>query len=233
MSVIGDCCENLTRFLFFAFNLVFVITGLALVILGAYVQVEASNYDFLGPEYENTPILFIIVGVIIFVIASLGVYGACARSHCAFFAYSVLVLVIFIIEIGAGIAAVVFRDQLKEVMEDNMQEAIDNYDVEGHEAAAASWDLVQETFECCGVNSKTDWNRTGAETPKSCDCTAGPGCDEDQKWMSGCASKLEAIFSTNIDKIAIAAFIIAIIELFGVILSCYIAKRFKATGETV
>ena len=57
------CCVGFGRTLLFIFNFIFVITGLALIGLGAFVQIEATKYlDFLGNQYTNTPVLFIIVG---------------------------------------------------------------------------------------------------------------------------------------------------------------------------
>ncbi len=46
-----------------ALNLFFVIAGLLLIGVGAYIQIEAKTYlDFLADNYLNTPIFIIIAG---------------------------------------------------------------------------------------------------------------------------------------------------------------------------
>merc|ERR1712088_1116985 len=65
------------KYLLFAFNLIFLITGLALIITGCVIQGVYSNYlDFLGDSFFNTPVLLVVVGCIIFFITFFGCWGA-------------------------------------------------------------------------------------------------------------------------------------------------------------
>merc|ERR1711936_355822 len=80
------------KYLLFAFNLIFLITGLALIVTGCVIQGVYSNYlDFLGDSFFNTPVLLVVVGCIIFFIT--------------FF----------------GIASYAFRDQVHAIIEKNME----------------------------------------------------------------------------------------------------------------
>merc|ERR1712156_1087891 len=61
------------KYLLFAFNLIFLITGLALIITGCVIQGVYSNYlDFLGDSFFNTPVLLVVVGCIIFFVTFFG-----------------------------------------------------------------------------------------------------------------------------------------------------------------
>jgi len=233
------CCEGLGRTLLFLFNFIFVITGLALIGLGAYVQIEANKYlDFLGNQYTNTPVLFIIVGVVIFLIAFLGCCGAWKKNICMIYTYSVLLLIVLVAEIAAGIAAYVLKDELETEINNNMQKGMQNYDQDGFGGVTTTWDLVQRELKCCGVNNGTEWKLTTyGKTPDSCCKEDTKGCGEtatpDQLWSKGCLPEMKNQFLANIDKIGGSALGIAFIQLIGVIIACCIGKSMRDSGEFV
>ena len=44
-------------------NILFILVGLALIVIGAYIQIAAKEFlDFLSDNYLNTPIFIIIIG---------------------------------------------------------------------------------------------------------------------------------------------------------------------------
>ena len=101
------------KYLLFSFNLIFLITGLALIITGCVIQGVYSNYlDFLGDSFFNTPVLLVVVGCIIFFVTFFGCCGAIKEHHGMTLAFSVFLALILIIELGAGIASYTFRDQV-------------------------------------------------------------------------------------------------------------------------
>jgi CD63 antigen len=238
-SDIKSCCENFWRTILFIFNFVFVVTGLALIGLGAYVQVQATKYlDFLGNQYTNTPVLFIVVGVVIFLIAFLGCCGAVKKNKCMVYTYSALLFIVLVAEIAAGIAAYVLKDALEARINQKMQMGMQNYGKDDYGGVTTTWDLVQRELECCGVNNATDWKSTDYnKTPDSCCQTDSIGCGEnatpDQLWSKGCLPMMKNQFLANIDKIGGSALGIAVIQLIGVIIAFCIGKSMKESVETV
>ena len=70
------------------------------------VQSVYSQYlDFLGHSFYNAPVLLIIVGFVIFFVTFFGCCGAIKENHCMTMTFSVLLALIFLIELGAGIGA--------------------------------------------------------------------------------------------------------------------------------
>ena len=63
--------------------LIFQISGIALIVTAALIQTVYATYlDFLGSQFLSAPVLFIIVGVVIFLVAFFGCCGAVKESNC-------------------------------------------------------------------------------------------------------------------------------------------------------
>jgi len=232
------CCESLAKYILVLFNLVFAITGMALIGIGAYVKIQAEHYlDFVGTGYVNTPIFIIIVGVAIFVIAFFGCCGACKESPCMIYTYAAILIIILLAEIGAGIAAFVLKGDLRNEVEKNMKKGLENYGKEGHGGVNGTWDLVQRDLKCCGVSNYTDWAGVGTftegQTPDSC-CKKVPevvGCglntDAATKNTRGCLIEFEDQFLSNIGIVGGVALAIAFVQAIGVCFACCIGKRIR------
>ena len=59
------------------------VSGITLIITAAVIQgVYSKSLDFLGNEFLSAPMLFIIVGVVIFLVAFFGCCGAIKENNC-------------------------------------------------------------------------------------------------------------------------------------------------------
>ena len=95
-----NCCDSMLKYLIFIVNFFFFVTGVALVSMGAYVQIQMSEYfNFLGDSYLNTSIVFIVLGVVILIIGFFGCCGACTENHCMVFTYATLLALVVIVEV--------------------------------------------------------------------------------------------------------------------------------------
>lgn len=169
------------KYLLFLFNLIFTISGLALIITGVVVQARYSSYlDFLGDNFLNTPVLLIIVGCIIFVVTFFGCFGTIKENYCMTLTFAFLLGIIFLVEIGAGIAACQLKSQVNDIVGDNMEEGMQNYNKTGYEGVTQTWDLIQDQLNCCGTDGYMDWVNTtysmGMNVPSSCCLTPVLGC---------------------------------------------------------
>jgi CD63 antigen len=222
------CCETFAKYIIILFNVVFVLTGLFLIGVGAYVQIDAKEYiSFLGSSYLNTPIILIVVGAVIFIIAFLGCCGAIKENKCMLYTYSTLLVLILLVEIGVGIAAFVLKGELKDVVTKHMNEGIANTN------DTSSWDRVQETFKCCGVDDKDDWKKAGKLYPDSCCEVKSVGCGKDDskpKFERGCLEQFETWFQELIVIIGVVALAFAVVQLLGACMACCVAKNSYYSG---
>ena len=79
----NGCCEFL-----YLFNLIFAITGLALIGIGAHIKTEMEHYlNLTLTGYVHAPIFLIIIGAVILVIAFFGCWGIYRKSPYIMYAY--------------------------------------------------------------------------------------------------------------------------------------------------
>lgn len=223
-----NCFDSLLKNILILFNLVFSITGIALIGLGTYAKIHADNYfNFLGDQYVNTPIIVICVGIVIFVIAFFGCSGALQKNKCMLNTYATFLIIIFLAEIGAAIAIYNFKGDLKDVVTKNMKNGMNNYNKTGYEGVTKSWDLIQQDLKCCGVDSPQDWqNTTVVKVPNSCCQGEGvKGCganNDDKKFKIGCLERFENQFRSHIAIVGGVAIGVCVIQLFGIVFACCI-----------
>lgn len=238
------------KYLLFAFNLIFAITGLALIITGCVIQGVYSNYlDFLGDSFFNTPVLLVVVGCIIFFVTFFGCCGAIKEHHCMTLAFSVFLSLILLIELGAGIASYTFRQQVGSIIETNMEKGLQNYGKATFKGVTETWNIVQHEMKCCGAQEYKDWvNTTFAEkdnsVPDSCCLSDVEGCGKgilnmsDEQvpkiiYTNGCLDKLKEVIEGNVAALGGIGVGIAVIQFAGIIFACVLAATIRKGYETV
>lgn len=238
------------KYLLFAFNLLFALTGLILIVTGSVIQGVYSQYlDFLGSKVLNAPVLLIAVGCLIFVITFFGCCGAIKESHCMTLTFAVLLAVIFLIEVGAGIGAYSARKDVRGTLERHMERGLQNYGRKEYRGVTETWNVVQHELKCCGAQEYRDWvnttfSSTDGSVPDSCCLSDIEGCGHDILNMSkeqapmiiypnGCLEKLQDIIVTNIATIGGVGIGIAMLQFVGIVFACILARTIKKEYEIV
>lgn len=237
------------KYLLFIFNLIFAITGLALIIIGAIIQGLYSQYlDFLGDQFFNAPILLVVVGCLIFIVTFFGCCGAIKEHYCMTMTFSLLLMLVFLLEFGAGIAAYMLRSDVDTIIDGNMIKTMLNYGETNYDGVTRTWNMVQHELKCCGAEDYMDWKNTtfgrnGDSVPESCCITDAEGCgvgilatpDEagTRIYTQGCKDGFEKIIEGNVAYIGSIGIGVALIQVIGVICSCCLARTIKNEYETV
>ncbi|KAM3848559.1 CD63 antigen [Vipera latastei] len=224
------------KYLVFFFNFIFWLCGIALIALGIFVQIELKNTLVMTgpPSASAAPIVILSVGVIVFFISFFGCCGAAKENYCMVTTFAVLLTLIFLVEIAAAIAGYIFKDKVRTVINNEIQEEMNNY------SNNTALDDLQKKYSCCGVNSYTDWfNVTKFKprhVPASCcknatDCTQNP--TKDNTFEEGCVTKIEEWLKRHIVIVAAVALGIAFFELLGIIFACCLMKGIRSGYEVM
>lgn len=229
------------KYLMFFFNLIFVITGIVLLSIGAVIHGVYYNYQhFLDNSFFSVPSLLIAVGSIIFIIAFFGCCGAVRESYCMIITFCTLLAGIFLLEIIGGIMGYVMRAQVETIAKHKMLDTMPKYN--DSQEIKVVWDNLQRDFECCGTINATDWLTEGKlpGIPMSCcDDTIGAigtsNCTETSLSLhhTGCMEAFAIFAERHAAKIAGVGIGLGVIQLVGISLSCYLAKSIKNCYQTM
>lgn len=219
------------KYLLFAFNLIFAISGIAILVVGGICQGVYHNYsEFVDDKFFWIPIVVIVVGAVITIIAFFGCCGAVKENHCMISTFASLLLIIFILELVGGIAVYVLRNDLKKIFDDKIISSVKSYD--SNQNVKNTWDILQADFHCCGANGVIDWlNRI----PSSC-CQNLPTeeqCTVSQAYDTGCLDTLQGFVEKNALILGGVGIGIALIQLIGVIFACCLARSIQKEYESV
>jgi len=170
-------------------NILFGLLGLTLLGIGGYVMTEVKKYQGVTEDsYDSIPIFIICLGLFVFLISFFGCFGALKKNSCMTMTYCVVLGILVICQIGAGIAGFVLKDDLINSLETELTKTMPQWAVvpesynmleyndvidftvdvaDGpkddsieYNVVADGWNLVQDGFKCCGVNSYEDWTNT-------------------------------------------------------------------------
>lgn len=225
------------KYILFAFNLLFFLAGLGLIITGAVVQTRFRTYfDFFGGSFSGAAIVLIVIGSIIFIIGFFGCCGAYKENYCMTMTFAALLIIIFIVEIGAGIAAYIMKEKVKGLVQDYMVKAIPKYGQPESEGITETWNAMQHDFQCCGANNASDWKNHGLSVPKSCCVKETDTCDTTDKgqiFQKGCVEGFVGFVKDNVLIIAGVGIGLAFVQVFGILLACCLARSIKKEYEVV
>ncbi|KAF2351094.1 Tetraspanin/Peripherin [Trinorchestia longiramus] len=225
------------------------ISGVVIIIIGAVIESIYRNYlNFLTPKlsFVSPTMVLIGVGVVIFVVGFFGCCGAAKESRCMVMTFAVLVVLIFIVQVSAGIAAYVRRADVKDLLKENLLASMNNYN-ESNASIYKTWNIIQHDYMCCGTDSYEDWIATSYGevydgVPDDCckesvrNCGHGIFNHPEQLntiYKDGCFDKLEGDLLENVTILGSIAIGIGFVQLVGVAFACCLGRSLKRQYETV
>ncbi|XP_061909356.1 CD63 antigen [Entelurus aequoreus] len=230
------------KYMLFFFNFIFWLCGLALIVVGILVQMSLhSTLMISDASASGAPIVIIAVGVVIFFIAFFGCCGAWKESYCMVTMFAILLSLVIIVQIAAAIAGYVFRNKVSDVVQDSLADMISRYSNSSAEFKAGV-DAMQEDLKCCGVNNSSDWRSFQPDetsVPDSCclnvstNCGVGAMTDSAKVYQEGCRSAVEDLLRKNIQWVIIAALVLALVEIMGVVFACVLMRGIRSGYEVM
>ncbi|XP_053386083.1 CD63 antigen-like, partial [Mercenaria mercenaria] len=206
---------------------IFQIVAIALIAVGAYVQIALKDYfDLIEGSFSSAAALLIAVGVIIFFIAFFGCCGAYKENRTCVLIFAGLLIIIFIMEIAGGIAGFVLKGQVEKTVEKYMKDNI--------KKNATVWDKLQKEFKCCGIHSASDWERN--DLPDSCCVTPSAGCTYNNTatyYTKGCLDTFTNWVEDHVYYVGAVGIAFAFIQLVGILFACCLARAIKKEYEVV
>uniref|UniRef100_A0A3B5ASC3 Tetraspanin n=1 Tax=Stegastes partitus TaxID=144197 RepID=A0A3B5ASC3_9TELE len=137
------------------FSVILQVVSAILIAVGIYAKI-AKEKDVVDTLTLDPALLLIIVGSVMFLITFLGCFGAIRNATCLLKTFLAILVIIFLLQIAAGVVGYLFTDMVMERTEKLMMKAIVQYREDQDLENAI--DFIQKKFQCCGVESYKDWS---------------------------------------------------------------------------
>jgi len=151
-------------------NMVLLISSTAMLYLGSILVnfYLLPNLDLVTANFAVVPYLILVIGSCLLIFSFVGVLAAVSKSKLALIIYSILLGLVFILQLASIFTSLELRNQmvarvLNAVPTDVFQE-LERYWIDPD--VKFKWDTIQRDFQCCGVlqhnTGYKDWQRWGS-----------------------------------------------------------------------
>ncbi|XP_072340072.1 tetraspanin-11 isoform X1 [Scyliorhinus torazame] len=245
-----DCLTICIKYLLFAYNFFFWMAGAGVMAIGAWTLNEKRSYLSLLPSstFAVSAGILIFAGSLVIVTGFLGCCAVVREQKAGLVAYFSLLLLIFLIELVAGILACVYYQRLSEELKQNLNKTMmENYADPGEESITYSIDQLQQDFKCCGSNNSADWQYSAyihspasgnRLVPDSCCKTVTAACGQRDhpsniyKVEGGCITILEQALEDHTLIIGAVGIGTACLQLIGALITaCFICALVREEEE--
>lgn len=220
------CGMKCVRNLLFIFNFFFALSGVLIIVCGGYSLHWFKNTGpVIGDHYVAAPVILIVIGSIVFLVAFLGCCGAMQESYCMLMLFSVFLFLILVAEIAAGALGFVYKEKIKDLAEEQFLKSMQDYDrTDKANPTKVAWDFMQSNLACCGTNSALDWK---FDVPASCCKDDASTCTVINAYKTGCFTTLKSRLETYSLYVGVAGICIGLIEILGIVFACCLSNQIK------
>ncbi|XP_055902794.1 tetraspanin-9 [Eupeodes corollae] len=228
------------KYMLLIISFMFAVTAILLILVGETIQTIFGDFrQFLYDYFLSPPTLLIATGFLMFVVATLGAWGAIKESVLIINFYGVSLFIVFILEVAAAIAALVLQGDIHVMLVRTMNESM--YQYENNSYLRNGVDFMQTGLECCGIFSPMDWKpflEENINNNQTNDIYVPPSCcknnkfgfinnDCSEKYDTGCLGRMHFIISQSAMLIATGASTVAFVQLLGSICAFMLAKTLR------
>ncbi|CAD5214932.1 unnamed protein product [Bursaphelenchus okinawaensis] len=175
-------CHNLSKYVIYGANIVFLLVGLATMSLGIWLRVDSRFRDFLSERYRQAvdeafweaPTLYtfsyilIIMGAFMIIAGILGCCGVGAGGKLSIIFYIVLLFILLISTVSCIIYIIYKKDGIDVELSDALNYMVQHY-YQGAGVVQESLDRLQQAFRCCGNAGCSDFRAFRQDPPRTCD----------------------------------------------------------------
>lgn len=235
-----SCGMKCLKYMLFAFNFIIWVCGIAVLGVGIYSRIKLGNFDSILDDstIPSAANLFIASGCFVMVLGFLGCCGAWKENKCLLVSYAIALILIFVLEIAAGIYAYVKIDDVKASLKKGLSKAVQttyNTGSTADKAVREAVDWFQENVECCGSGAPSDWTtsvwekseNTTRKFPDSCCQTVKTGCALNSNvthWTKGCYEQGEKYVKDHMAQIGGVGVGIAFIQILGIVFAILLCR---------
>jgi len=156
----------LSRLLVLSGNFLFLLLGLAFLVLGLYVRLSTIA-GLLTSGMTILPVLLALIGAALFFISLLGFCGACNKNRLLLTISFLVILALVLGQIALTIGGIVERNDIPNVLQEGWDSLTDS-----------DKNTLQKEFDCCGFTNSTDAPGSVCPVNTTTNVTTTEGCGQ-------------------------------------------------------
>ncbi|CAN2387374.1 CD9 antigen [Pristimantis euphronides] len=213
------------KYLLFAFNFIFWLAGTAVLAIGLWLRFDSKTKTMLELDSDSSSFttgVYILIGAgaLMMLVGFLGCCGAIQESECMLGLFFAFLLVIFAIEIAAGIWGFANTDKVTVELQKIYEDTYKKWKQQSETGLTNALMAIHEAFDCCGLNGAV------LETSKEI-------CPNSKLTTKGCPTAIEEFFRTKFNIIGAVGIGIAVVMIFGMIFSMILCCAIRNNREMV
>nr|XP_057927000.1 leukocyte surface antigen CD53 [Doryrhamphus excisus] len=220
-----NSCLKCLKYTMCVANFLCFICGVAVMGFGIFMMVN-FKLAALTPSLAsfNVANLLLISGIVITCVSFLGFLGALKENRCLLLTFFLMLFFLLLVELTAACLLLMHEHQISAWVEKDLNEGLAQAKGKKPDEFLSEWDLVQETFDCCGVHNVSDWGDV-PNVPKSC-CISQCSMYRSK----GCLDRLKNWFEENFLSTGISVIVLCVIEVLGMCFAMTLFCHISSSG---
>lgn len=222
------------KYLLFGFNFIFWLAGTAVLGIGLWLRFDSQTKSLFGngedTSFYTGVYILIGAGALMMLVGFLGCCGAIQESTCMLGLFFFFLLIIFGVEIAAGIWGFANKDTIIKQVKSIYSDTVDKYSA-AKVASSSSAATLKETLtaihiglKCCGKDVIT-----AAFVKETCSDDSVVGAI----FTQNCNTAIDDVFNSKFHVIAGIGIGIGVVMIFGMIFSMILCCAIRNSREMV
>ncbi|XP_077565689.1 CD9 antigen-like isoform X2 [Stigmatopora nigra] len=215
------------KYLLFIFNFLFWLAGTSVVAVGLWLRFDSRTsglFEGSSTVFFTGVYILIAAGALMMVVGFLGCCGAIKESSCMLGLFFLFLLLIFAVEVAAGIWGLSNKERVVEELTEFYKQTYTNYKDTRQEALKESLRLIHFGLNCCGP--------TGTVIDAAKDICPKMGGLEVLVTTS-CPAAIEEMFTDKLHILGGVGIGVGVIMVFGMIFSMMLCCAIKRSRDFV
>lgn len=137
-------------------NVLLVVGSISLISFGAWIAYYSDNYFYQmlieNEIYTSMPKIMLVIGIIILIISTLGLYSSKKQKRVLFIIYLIAMIILLASLVAGCLLSFIFKETVDRSLRLYMLNTVRNYDpYDPNNPTTMGWNFIQTKFECCGI----------------------------------------------------------------------------------
>ena len=224
----------------FMFNLLFFLSGISMVCVGAVLIYPIEKYlSFSEEKFMPVAIVLMVVGVSSILVAYLSCIGIIREDGRMLKALATLLGVVFLMETIFGAMAIAYRQRIQNMTIEEIEKSFEQY--ESDPKFKKFFDGVQKRYHCCGLEGPKSFETFKSVIPPSCcdqvdesfDISTNRTrslCTKSFAHVIGCSEKLKRGIEKGMLVSGAVVITFSFLQLSGITFAMYMLKKISGIG---